>query len=273
MTELDYRYQLKESLVRKIESQPQYSLRAFARDLSLTPSHLSRILNRKSHLSLAAARYVSEKIFKKQNQKDLFVYLVEYNTIRKPQIRNNILMKIKALRGSDSRVQLGWEKFRAISDWYHTAILDLSTIRHLHLSPRNVSRALGITEMQSKLAIDRLVKLNLLVEKNGRLSKCTQTLDFYENAPSAAVRQYHEQMIEKAKTSLKIQKFSERHIESRTIAVRPSDYLELCKLINDFFLKVSVYVENVENPESLFQLNLQLFRLNQRSLKTKKGDL
>lgn len=51
----DFRLYLRKVLAEKCARNPKYSLRAFARKIGLSPSHLSRVTNGSAGISIAAA--------------------------------------------------------------------------------------------------------------------------------------------------------------------------------------------------------------------------
>ena len=61
-TQLDYRLLLKSELASRTNQNPNYSLRAFARDLDLAPSRLSEVLNGKQGLSTQAAEKIAKTL-------------------------------------------------------------------------------------------------------------------------------------------------------------------------------------------------------------------
>jgi len=73
----DYRLVLKAELERRRSRNASYSLRAFARDLELSPSRLSRVLNGKEALSRPRAERIGGKLGFQKDQIELFCDLVD----------------------------------------------------------------------------------------------------------------------------------------------------------------------------------------------------
>lgn len=94
---LDYRQYLLRELDSRTNKNPQYSLRSFARDLDLSPSRLSEILNHKQGISFAAAKKLMEKINLGSEEKDLFCALVEMEHARALRTRRSAEKKVKGL--------------------------------------------------------------------------------------------------------------------------------------------------------------------------------
>jgi uncharacterized protein (TIGR02147 family) len=59
---LDYREYLRDELGQRVQANPQYSLRAFARDIAIAPQVLSLVLNGKKNISSEVAIELAKKI-------------------------------------------------------------------------------------------------------------------------------------------------------------------------------------------------------------------
>ncbi|MGE0617107.1 MAG: hypothetical protein AB7P04_15865 [Bacteriovoracia bacterium] len=59
---MDYRELLKAALAQRIQKNPAYSLRAFARDLGISPGHLCEVLSGKHRLSRRMESLVVNKL-------------------------------------------------------------------------------------------------------------------------------------------------------------------------------------------------------------------
>lgn len=71
----DYRSFLKQELDRRKEKNPFYSLRAFARDLEMSPQMVSQLLRGKRHLSVISVSKVADKLKYTQEEKRDFYFL------------------------------------------------------------------------------------------------------------------------------------------------------------------------------------------------------
>ena len=122
---------------------PQYSLRAFARKLDVQASALSEIMNNKRKITMKMGKRILEGL------------------CVNPAERENIL-KHKKSKHSD----LSLEYFKIISDWYYFAILSLAEIPDFKCNPEWISKRLNISNRTAKLAIEKLIKLEMLELNN-----------------------------------------------------------------------------------------------------------
>ncbi len=258
----DYRNTLRNKLTSALERNKRYSLRAFARDLDIDVGQLSRVLNGKENLSVESAQLVAGKLFATKKQQQAFVYMVELATAKKTETKTRILEALKGLDTRNSTVVLLLDQFKLISEWYHIAILDLSSIVGQAITPRAVSRTLGISQTEAKLALERLMRLGLLTESEGRLQKTSRSLQVPESRErDENVRRFHMQMIQKAYESVEGQDTARRYLIGKTLAIAEKDLTKVKALADQFFKKVAVLVQESDTPDRLYQLNVQLFDL------------
>src|SRR5436309_2305259 len=122
----DYRSILREELEQRCKANPRYSLRAFARDLGLSPSGLSRILREHQGLSGSSALRIARKMKMSSEETERFRNLVIAADGRSRDHRKAAQTQLAVEEESRRRFQrLELDVFRAISDWYHYAILEL----------------------------------------------------------------------------------------------------------------------------------------------------
>lgn len=78
-----------------------------------------------------------------------------------------IFMQNIMVSAEDSTYKLiSQDIFATIADWYHLAILDLSLMKDFKSSPSWISARLGISVLEAKIAVDRLVRLGFFKVEN-----------------------------------------------------------------------------------------------------------
>jgi uncharacterized protein (TIGR02147 family) len=254
-----------------------YSLNAFARDIGLSPSLLSRVLSGSRSLTLKQGLQIATVLEFSQSETNLFMLgIVETASpnakISKP-VREMIAKRAALTRqsskfGDESPLYVNYdiERFKTISQWYHLAILNLTFTEGFKAQPQFIADRLGITASQAKSAVDRLLDLGFLEQTpDGKIKKTTANLYFKTDRSEFAMREYQSQMIEKAK--LEMQKtstddFKHRLINSITFACAPEHVALLKKKIDEFQDEVLATTKMGPHLE-IYQLNCQLFPLTQ----------
>lgn len=266
MLEQNYRSILKDELSKRCASNSHYSLRAFAKHLNLEPAHLSRVLNGKKNISSQTAKNISEILFIKEQDQNYFMSLVEYVTSKKQKDKERAFERIKKYAPQDESVQLQMEALKVLSEWYHVAILDAVFLNEpTFKAPSDFASYLGITTIEAKLAIERLIKLGLLEQTKTGFKKTHLKLKSTDDVPNLYLRKFHKQMIEKALLSLETQSVYERYVKGKTFTFSKKDIPQLKKIIDRFFEEVSQFIQTSKGKkDALYQLNTQLFDLRRK---------
>lgn len=258
--EREYQNILKQELSRRIGQNRSYSLRAFSRDLEMTPGQLSRILSGSRNLSVHKARWASEKLFISKTEQNYFVYLVEFETARDERAKAAALARLNKMRGLKQRL-IQIEDFQAIAEWHHTAILTMAASQDFDISPKGISKQLGISIFEAKLAVERLVYLGLLRKVGQTYEACESNYRAGNETPSAAIRSHHRQMIQMALDAIDGQDISQRILSGKTITINKSCMREIQQKIEEFKREIEEIVDSKRGRDSVYQLNIQFFDL------------
>lgn len=139
----------------------RYSLRAFATKLQVSPSTLSEILRKKRKISKTTAASIVQ-ILDPANQDALYhlEHLDEHYTPYKTD-------SIKTLRIEGDEALL-FEK------WYHLAIVTFFDSKKYDGSAQSIANYFGISLKEATEATDRLLRLGVIKEENGRYVNSAQ---------------------------------------------------------------------------------------------------
>lgn len=225
---------LRAELEARCARNPLYSLRAFARDLSLHPARLSDILRARYGLSTDAAAKIAQKLGFGAAEAKRFCDLVELAHGRNKIMREAARARLAA--GSPNNYQqLSMDAFSVIADWYHYAILELTLVSNFKSDTAWIARTLGINEVVAKAAVERLLRLELLaLDETGRLHATDCMTASPDGVPSEAVKRFHEQILQKASTAVRLQSVEERDLSSVILAIDSSEMAEAKAMIKDF---------------------------------------
>lgn len=268
---------LRRIFVERKEKNPHYSLNAFARDIGLTSSLLSRIFNGTRALSLKQGLHVAAVLGFSQAETNLFVLSIVENASAKAKISQSVRERIRKqvdLTGATARevdaplyVNYDVERFKTISQWYHLAILNLSITDGFDPDPAEIATRLNISTAEVREAVERLLELGLLERTpEGSVRKTRLNLYFKTQRSETAIRNFHSQMIGKAAEQLRKTETAdfERRLINCITFVSSDAHLELLKKkINEFQDEVLAMEKPGPNTE-VYQLNCQLFPLTQK---------
>jgi uncharacterized protein (TIGR02147 family) len=257
---------LRDILSRKMNRNPAFSLRAFARDLGVSHTYLSLVMNGKKQLSMKKIVEFIQILGLEQAEANLFLKAGSRES------RGRAFAKAKSSkRGLDADstpyFELETDRFRYLSDWYHLAILDLTLIRGFKNNSKWIARRLGLSVTQVDDAIERLKRLDLLETRDGKLTKKDSRLIVHSKLPDAAIRAFHRQMMSKAIDILEAHKpedLDARDISAVTIPINPAKLAEAKRRIKTFRRSLWNYLSD-EHASELYQFNLQLFPLSREA--------
>jgi uncharacterized protein (TIGR02147 family) len=265
----DYRSYLRAAIEEKVRKNPSFSLRAFARDADLSPSHISRALSGQKKLSVSAAQSISGSLGLNSRELEYFRTLVELEKSKGQDAELNHqnkkrILKSLALQQRGRMKVLSLEVFQVIANWYHFAILSLVATKNFQSSSGFVAQRLGIKALDARFAVERLIQLGLLEEKNGVWTvvdngAITTTDDF----KSAAIQENLRQQLGLAEKALDNIPVELREFNNISVVMNQSDIPKAKKKIRAFIEDFNSEMER-NRGEEVFQLNVQFYPLSQR---------
>jgi uncharacterized protein (TIGR02147 family) len=256
---VDYRQILKHELEARCDQNPRYSLRAFARDLDLAPSRLSELLSGKQGLSRAAAQRICAALNFSKEETDRFCDLVDSLHARSEADRVAASARLRKYEKVSKVYQLQEDAFRVISEWYHLGILELMQLKDFRDDSRWLASKLGISQVQVELAIERLLRLRLLAKENDRLVPAKEQGNVPDDIPSASIKKFHRQILEKASEALYMQGKDQREFGAVVIAVNKSQLAELKADMRKFQHEICTKASEAPDKDGLYCLAIQFF--------------
>jgi uncharacterized protein (TIGR02147 family) len=244
---------------------PSYSLRALARDLSVSHAYLSYVISGKKQLSTRSAMEIGERL---GLPADIRSSLIQSTLVEKKQ-RMNQRPKQTPLSFEELRL----EHFALLSEWYHLPLFDLLEVKDFRPDHKWIAKQLGIRTSQVVSAVKRFERLGLLRVENGKWTKLQKNIAIWPNVSTKAIRTYHRNMIGKAAKTLNYsdrRSFSQRSISAITIPTDPAKLEGAKERIKRFRHSLLRYLSE-GNPTRVYQLNLQLFPISKGSNRLNKG--
>ncbi|MBC7467644.1 MAG: TIGR02147 family protein [Bdellovibrio sp.] len=245
---------------------PQYSLRSFARDLSVAPSWVSEVLNGKKGMSEQKATQLSESLGLSKKEAKVFVLSAQATHSRRASDRIAAAEKIKTLASNQTTFKkIKSDEFQFISSWYFQTILELTELEGFDHSVQWLSKKLGLPLRVTTNAVQKLVSLGWLKISEGQIKASYNESETEFDKPSSAIKDYHHEILMLAKNALFEQDIQSREFSNMTLAFDSAKVAEAQKFIRAFQKQFS---EKFYNPgskkNSVYQLSMQLFRLDQK---------
>lgn len=261
----DYRQILKEALSERCAHNPHYSLRAFARDLQISPAQLSLILSGKKGLSSARAKHAAKALGFAAREMQYFCTLVESAHGRSKAAKTGAQARLQQFAVPEEAQRLQLDAFRAVSDWYHFAILQLMKLSEWRDDPQWIATQLQINASEAAMALERLERLELIERKKGRYVVCADTVFAPDGIPSDAIKKFHKQVLEKAAAALLHQNLERRYFNTTFLPVAVADLPKARARIKEFHQNFTNEFSEKKELNRVYCLAVQLFDLGGQS--------
>lgn len=259
MQNLGYREILQREFEARTAANARYSLRAFARDLGVGASQLSEIFNGRCGMSRKTAESLAKKLNLSPTECERFCTLVELEHARSERQKDIAAIKLKSLESAAQFQEIELEYFKVISDWYHLAILELTSLKDFEPTVRWCARALDLPEPVVSQAVVRLKRLGLLQDHKGTWIDTSELISTPNDIPSQTVRAFHKQILEAALRSLITDPVEDREFAALLFSMRKEDLPKAKTMLRNFRRKITTELTDTKEKDSLYCLALQLF--------------
>jgi len=243
-----FRAYLQQEFVKRTTKNPSYSLRAFAQHLDINHATLSSLLSGKRTITKATIQKISRALDLSPEELARFM---ETSSITNSKTDNYFFIQQDA--------------FACMSEWYFDAILELTLIPNFNLESKIISQSLGISNLQAKIALETLERLELLIkDANGKYKlqhkNSINILD--SDFTSAANRKYQKSILIKSLEALEKTDRKMRDHTSTTMAINKNDLPKAKELIKRFRHDLNAYLQRAETkPDEVYQLQISFFPL------------
>lgn len=252
---------LQQILVDRKKTRSNYSLRSFAQSLGMDPSLLSKILSGKRSVSSKLYRKLTEKLSLSPSQVRGFAREMGEKRIYS---FSNVSSLVKDYQ------QVTADQFHLISDWYHYALYELVRVKGFKSNVAWIAKALGISRIEAKVALQRLERLGLI--KKNKKSDWKQLSGSITNIKTeftaSALRKLQKQILSMAITALEEVPIQYRDQTSMTMAVDEKLLPEAKRRIAAFRRELSDFLQKSGQMNRVYHLSVSLYP----AMKINKGD-
>ena len=239
---------------------PNFSLRAYAKKLSLSPSALSEILNGKRKISKKLAERIVEKMNLDPSAAHGVLNLFDKKMSRLDFVEHSHISETPA---NIDFLKLSSDQFNLISEWQHFAILSLIETEDFKSDIGWIAQRLSISSTQAQSSLDRLIRLGFVFKKNKKYITNKQALLTTDNIPNQAVRKSHYADLRLAEQALDTCPVDQRDFTAITIPANKKNLAKAKKMIREFQDKLTLCLEQGPKDE-VFKFTFYLYPLTQK---------
>ncbi len=249
---------LKKYLKKKQISQKGYSLRVLAKQLKVSPSFLSRMLNGKK----AVPQKILLELRKYLNIEDeVFGSLLPANAeIAKEKIKRPIDTQLKDWDFADKK------SISILRQWFYLPILEFTTLKNYDGRVESICERLGLSKTSVEIALNEMETLGLLEKKDQKYKKTKKKIRWASSNSEIEIRGFHSQMLGKAQMELNnvdTESFKRRLITGVTITTSEEKILSAKTKLMECLHEIANDLID-DNGTEIYQLALQFFPLTQK---------
>ena len=266
MENMCYRTIIKEELDFRMKSNPSYSLRAFARDISINASQLSEVLNGKIGVSSKKALEIAAKIGLNERESNLFKAMVEIEHGRTQKIVDSAKKFLESNSYSQNFKGLTIDGFKIISEWHYFAILSTMELDSYDGTTQYLSNKLNLNIETVDESVKRLLKMDMIDIRDGKFYATGIMLTTTHDIQSSALKKFHKGHLSKSIAAIDEIAVEWRDITSMTMAIDIEKMKEAKEMIKNFRREFCKVMESGKK-NNVYNLNIQLIPLTGQELK------
>jgi uncharacterized protein (TIGR02147 family) len=242
---------------------PHYSMRAFARDLSFSPSSLTDFMKGRVGMSDNRILQLSNRLDWSKDRTLHFSHLIKAKFEKDAAKRQTSQMQVK-IKLKDKSSYFDLNEFKVISDWYNLVIIEICHLED-NITIEKLVDALGITSQQVKTAIKNLKQLEIIQETDHGLKPLRSTHQFGDEAPSDAIKNFHSQILQLAQRMVFERNYENRESHSLVFTISSEKIHEMNKEIRKSLYDIVNKFSVESNLNAVQIVSLQSFPIYKSS--------
>lgn len=263
----NYRSFLRDSYLFSKAKMKHFSFRYFSRKAGFaSPNFLKLVIEGKRNLSVDSVDRFVLALKLSKTESEFFASLVKFNQARNGIERAESARQVICSKGFQRVYPLQQAEFSYYASWFYIPVRELVALKDFDENPEWIARRLipPITPDEASVALRDLVALGLLRRsETGRLEQVQKTVVTENEVLSASVASYHREMLRHAANSIEIVPRQHREVSAACVPISAKTAAKVKSMIQEFRQEILAIASQDDSPESVYQLNFQLFPLSQ----------
>lgn len=261
----DFRKYLAAHYAAEKARRPSFSYRAFARRAGFSsPNFLKLVIDGQRNIGKESVPSFARALGLSAEEGTFFADLVAFGQAATIEEKNRHFERIAASRRFRAARRIDGALFEYLSQWWSPAIREMAARPDFRDDPAWIAAELRprIRTADAKRALRTLETLGLLVrDHKGKLVRGEPTLTTGHEVQSVAVVNYHRQMLERAAEAIEAQPSARREFAAVTVCIKAETVADLKARVQRFCEEVLERCDRDQEPEMVYQVNVQLFAL------------
>jgi len=260
----DYRAWIKHRTEEIKAEKPHFSYRFIGTRLGVNAGYLTRVLNGQAHFAPKLIPVVAQIYGLNEKEERYLDALVRFNRSRSENDSNKWFLQMQALRGLGHKL-VADEQFEFYARWRHTAmrvllsLLDFEGTDFRKLGSRFVS---AMNASDARESVQLLETLGLIEKDSAGIFRASDAhISTGEKWQNKAITECQKEMIRLSASMLDDLPRSARDISSITFPFARQHMDLLRERIQEFRQEILSMTKDMDDQDTVYQLNLQLFPL------------
>jgi uncharacterized protein (TIGR02147 family) len=237
-------------------------MRAFARDMSISPSRLSEVMNGKGDLSKDKAVVVTKKLRMSPSRASNFLDLIDGVSAPLPEQRDAARSRVSKRAETHANFRdLSTDDFKHISDPLYLTVWCFMQLPKFDGSPATICAQLKINGIVVFDILRRLESLNLIRRDGAKWIGLPVDFTTAGKIPSSVVRDFHKELSSLGQKSIQEQTINTRVLDSIVIPFNSTRLGEIHQRITAFSQSLMKDFGDESTADSVYGMSLQFFRM------------
>lgn len=265
---LDYREFLRDYYEDRKSGNFFFSYQFMGQKVGMDPSYLAKILSGQRHIPTKKISLFSELCELSGKRAEYFetlVYFCRAKSDKESKLHYENLIKLRAVKG----YTLTSAQYKFYSKWHYTAIRAILGLRNYTDEYEDIAKNLDppLRPEQVRQAITFMLRNGLIKKNEDHVLKPTNKhISSGPQADKVAIRNFQKEMMHMAERSLEEHPKEIRDISTLTIAVKKECIPDIQNIIAECREAIRQRIDLDKDPDSIYQLNLQLFPLTREAV-------
>lgn len=249
------------------ESQPRFSYRAFAEQLSVVSyNYLQRIISGTRSLAVKLIPDFTRVLDLSRDESTYFELLVKYANAKESREKTLLMKRIFLLRSKQGKSKITEERLRFFENWYRPIIRELAALDStLSFSEMGKRCTPPLTAKEARSAVQFLLEHNFLEKSDrGEFTQVSPVISTGDEISSLLVRDYHAENLRITADLVHDIPPEEREISSLTFSVSAQTYEKMKAEIQHFRKRLIELAQADSSPERVYQASFQLLPRSER---------
>jgi uncharacterized protein (TIGR02147 family) len=260
---LDYREFLRDYFEEKRRSTSFFSYRYIGRKIDLDPSNIVKIILGKRHLSKKGIKKLITFLKLSGRRADYFETLVQFNKSKDEKKGKELFERLLTIKNVLT-TKVSSNRYQFYKKWYYTAVAALLYYYDFRGDYKTLAEQLDppISVKQAKESIKLLEDLDFIrKDDTGKYVLTNTMITTGKEWRSIAIKSFQEETLKLALNSLHNHPKIKRDISTLSITVSKDDLEQIKDITREYRESILKIVDESENPDRVYQLNIQLFPL------------